>query len=118
MNLTKNFQDCNGDALVTCEDYTMIHKVCSSPSLSHGEPLDGLLEEYLFPDSLTILPNSHLPQEIPFQPIFLTYIILKHSLFRMEAGTVAPPWLVQTFGTFSKHARTQSLAEDSISDVK
>jgi len=56
-------KDCNGDALVTCEDYTMIHKVCSSPSLSHGEPLDGLLEEYLFPDCLTMLPNSYLSQE-------------------------------------------------------
>jgi len=26
INSTTNFQDCNGDALVTCEDYTMIHK--------------------------------------------------------------------------------------------
>ena len=30
LSLIKTFQDCNGDALVTCEDYTMIHKVRSS----------------------------------------------------------------------------------------
>merc|ERR1712032_828837 len=65
-------KDCNGDALVTCEDYTMIHKVCSPSFSSYGEPLIPLPCSPRSSSTSRLTnptnhPHLHLPQTFTFQ---------------------------------------------------